>query len=279
MAFNTYQSPPQLQSRLGEWTVTVLGSDGIRLTDGTHFHLDEGPKFVYLSIYRAAADARQIDIVRKREARVTATTGDKAVVQWDPVEENKVELSATYSLSEDPDAIEMEIAVEALQPYQGYELFVSSYFSPYHTPRFALKGNSVDSDVAIRWYETSWYGTQNDEAWPRDDEARQHFCDGRWLTRPSQVWRLGPDHALPLMTQRHKHDQAHVISMARPQDCIGLSGYNGFHNSQYFHLFGRDVSAGDTLNTTVRREIFKQTAEDLDALALQRYQAWIEKDE
>ena len=273
MPFTPYQPPVQLQCTMAEWTVTVLGSDGVRLTDGTHFHLDEGPKFIYLSIYRAAADARQIEIVRERESTVTAV-GDEALVQWEPTEENNVRLSVRYSISEDPNAIEMAIAAEALQSYQGYELFVSSYFSPYQTPRFALKGNSVDPSVAIRWYQTPWYGEQNDEAWPRDDEARRHFCDGRWLTSPAQEWRLGPDYALPLMTQRHKHDQAHIIAMAPQQDCIGLSGYNGFHNSQYFHLFGRDVSAGDKLETTVRMEIVKAAVDDLDALAIERYEAW-----
>ena len=82
------------------------------------------------------------------------------------------------------------------------------------------------------------------------------------------------------MTQRHNHGLA-IIQMARRDDCIGLSGFNSFHNSQYFRLFGRDVAAGDRLSTTVRLEVVDllgQTPEDdaggLDRLALERYEAW-----
>ena len=67
--------------------------------------------------------------------------------------------------------------------------------------------------------------------------------------------------------------------MARPEDCIGLSGYNSFHNSQYVHLFGRDVKAGDLLTSTVRMEGVGNDALELDTLddlAVDRYQAWVE---
>ena len=65
-----------------------------------------------------------------------------------------------------------------------------------------------------------------------------------------------------------------IISMARRNDCIGLSGYNGFHNSQYFHLFGRDTNPGDILETTVRMEIVEASDDKLNELAVERYQAW-----
>ena len=40
--------------------------------------------------------------------------------------------------------------------------------------------------------------------------------------------------------------------MARPADCLGLSGYNSYHNAQYFHLGGDDVQAGQHLTFTIR---------------------------
>ncbi len=272
MSFVTCTLPETIQSPMGDWSVAVLGSNGIRLSKGTHFHLDEGPEFAWLSIYRAAADARQIDIVRQRQAEVSVEEGD-AVVRWPPCPENNGRLSVRYRVFADQLAVEMGIRVEVLQPYAAYELFVSSYFTPYHRPRFALRDASVDAAVPMRWYETAWCGEFNDEAWPRDGEARRVFLDGRWMTKPSQNWMLGPDYALPLMTQQHRFGPS-VVSMARRRDCIGLSGYNGFHNSQYFHLFGGDAGPGDLLETTVRLEVVEGRQESLDDLAVARYEAW-----
>lgn len=272
MTFMSHTGPEMIQGRLDNWTVTILGSNGIRLSSGTHFHLDEGPDFAYLSIYRAAAGGRQIDIVRNREATMTVD-GDEAIVTWEPCEENNARLAVRYHMIPDERAIEMKIRAETLQAYQAYELFISSYFTPYHIPRFALKNSSVDPSNLVRWYQTKWCGEHNDEAWPRDEAARQIFLDGRWMTKPVQNWTMGGNYAMPLMTQRHRFASS-IISMASPEDCIGLSGYNGYHNSQYFHLFGCDTQAGDLLETSVRMEIVEDKLEDLDGLALQRYQSW-----
>ena len=271
MSFAPCAPPETIQSPMGDWSVTVLGSNGIRLSKGTHFHLDEGPDFAWLSIYRAAAGGRQIDIVRQRQADVSIEEED-AVVRWPPCPGNNVRLAVRYRVFADQLAVEMRIQAEPLQPYTAYELFVSSYFNPYHRPRFALRDPTVDPGVPMHWYETAWCGEFNDEAWPRDDEARRIFLDGRWMTKPSQNWRLGPDYALPLMTQQHRFGPS-TISMARPRDCIGLSGYNGYHNSQYFHLFGRDAGPGDLLETTVRLEMV-EGGESLDDLAVARFEAW-----
>ena len=274
MSFKPYTAPEILQSPMGDWNVNILGSNGLRLTQGTHFHLDEGPDYAYLSIYRAAADARQIDIVRNRES-VVSVDGTDAVVQWQPCADNNAHLEVRYRAIEDQLAIEMAIKVETLQSYQTYELFVSSYFTPYHTPRFAVQSTNVDPATSLRWYETTWCGSHSDQAWPRDDDARQIFRDGRWLTAPAQDWILGANYALPLMTQQHRFGPSmSIISMARRNDCIGLSGYNGFHNSQYFHLFGRDTNPGDILETTVRMEIVEASDDKLNELAVERYQAW-----
>ena len=272
MSFAPCSPPETIQSPMGDWSVTVLGSNGIRLSKGTHFHLDEGPDFAWLSIYRAAAGGRQIDIVRQRQAEVSVEEGD-AVVSWPPCPDNNVRLAVRYRVYADQLAVEMRIQAEPLEHFAAYELFVSSYFTPCHRPRFALRDPTVDPDVPMRWYETAWCGEFNDEAWPRDDEARRIFLDGRWMTKPSQNWRLGPDYALPLMTQQHRFGPS-TISMARPRDCIGLSGYNGYHNSQYFHLFGRDAGPGDLLETTVRLEMVEGRQESLDDLAVTRYEAW-----
>ena len=276
MHFLPYQPPEELRASMGDWAVTLVPKGGIRLTEGTHFHLDEGLDFVYLSLYRVAADRRQVDVVRKREGASRVESGD-GVMSWPPIDDNRAEMSVRYHILEEETAIEATFEILVQQDYSHYELFVSSYFTPYHRPRFAVSDNRVDPEGPVRWYETDWYSANNFEAWPRDPSARETFEDGRWTTSPAQNWVMGPDYALPLMTQRHRHAGA-IIQMARREDCIGLSGYNGYHNSQYFHLFGRDVSAGDRLKSTVRMEIVGSGdpgLEALDDMAVARYHDWI----
>ena len=274
MSFAPCAPPETIQSPMGDWSVTVLGSNGIRLSKGTHFHLDEGPDFAWLSIYRAAAGGRQIDIVRQRQAEVSIEEGD-AVVRWPPCPENNVRLAVRYRVFADQLAVEMRIQAEALEPFRRLRAVRVELLQPLpHRPRFALRDATRRSRTSrMRWYETAWCGEFNDEAWPRDDEARRIFLDGRWMTKPSQNWMTGTGlRPLPLMTQQHRFGPS-VISMARRRDCIGLSGYNGYHNSQYFHLFGRDAGPGDLLETTVRLEMV-EGGESLDDLAVARYEAW-----
>ena len=204
MHFLPHQPPEELRAAMGDWAVTLVPKGGIRLTEGTHFHLDEGLDFVYLSLYRVAANRRQVDVVRKREGAARIETGD-CVVSWPPIDDNRAEMSVRYHILEEETAIEATFEVLMQRDYNHYELFVSSYFTPYHTPRFAVSDNRVDPEGPVRWYETDWYSAHNFEAWPRDPSARETFEDGRWTTSPAQNWVMGPDYALPLMTQRHRH--------------------------------------------------------------------------
>ena len=58
---------------------------------------------------------------------------------------------------------------------------------------------------------------------------------------------------------------------------MGISGYNSYHNSQHFHLFGKDIEAGQGLAATVRMVLLREW-DDLNAQALTKYEEWIEED-
>ena len=55
MAFARVSHPALFQASLGQGIATVLGPQGLRLTGLTSFHLDEGPDFAWLNIYRTLA--------------------------------------------------------------------------------------------------------------------------------------------------------------------------------------------------------------------------------
>ena len=274
MAFEQITPAATLQAPLGDWQVTILGANGLRLNGPTSFHLDEGPDFAWLNIYRALAGARQLEITREREALVSEENG-AAVVSWQPTEECPAHLSATYVAFAGDMTVDVTFAAVAERDFASFELFIANYFTPYYTPRFAVKDNRAHPESEVAWYQTQWYGSHEDTAWVRDDDARAVFCDGRWLTGHALNWQFGPDYALPLMTQIHKVGHS-IILMARPGDCLGLSAFNSYHNSQYFHLFGRDVVEGERVSTTVRMVHTSETGTAaVDELAIDLYRTWV----
>ena len=273
MGFEEKPSPPLLQGSLGPATVTVLGADGLRLTGLKSFHLDEGPNFAWLNIYRTLADSRQLEITREREPEYCGIVDGVAEVRWAPSEAVRGTLWARYNLVEEDSALDVTFGADLEAAYGHFELFIANYFTPYYRSRFAIKDPRTHPE-GIFWYEKAWFGEGENESWARDEEAERVFQDGRWLTGHSLNWRRGPHYAQPLMIQQHRFGHA-ILLMARRQDCFGLSGYNSYHNAQYLHLWGRDVDAGEKIEVAVRMILLTEW-EDLQQEALIRYENWLE---
>lgn len=277
MAFQFITPPaaPALQSGLGSATVTVLGARGIRLDGLSTFYLDEGPDLAWLNVYRVLANGREIDITRDRKpAQVSIEAGD-AVVRWAATDHMQAEISARYSVAVAEGAVDVVFGAKVLADYRHFELFIASYFTPYYRPYFALKDNRTHPE-GISWYEKAWNGENENESWARDAQAEEVFRDGRWLTGFALNWKRGPHHARPLMIQHHRYAGHAIVLMARPRDCIGISGFNSYHNAQYFHLCGQDVRAGQEVSCPIRMVVTKE-CDDVKQVALNRYEQWLEK--
>jgi hypothetical protein len=274
MSFRETPQPALLQGSLGPATVTILGAAGLRLTGLTSFHLDEGPQFAWLNIYRTMAAGRQLEITRERDPARITVTGNEVEVHWAACEEVAAELSARYRIVESASAVDVTFRVNAQASFETLELFIANYFTPFYTPRYAVMDTRTHPEGTV-WYEKRWYAEGENESWARDDEAEAVFGDGRWQTGYPLNWWRGPHYALPLMIQEHRYGHA-VLLMARRQECIGISGFNAYHNAQYFHLHGQDVTAGETIECTVRMVLLTEW-EDLPSEALVRYQQWMEE--
>ena len=273
MKFEEKPSPPLLQGSLGPATVTVLGASGLRLTGLNSFHLDEGPDFAWLNIYRTLADGEQLEVTRERDPSGFGISGDAVEVRWAPNDAVRGSLWARYRIVEEEDAVDVTFGADLEAAYGDFELFIASYFTPYYAPRFAVSDNQTHPEGDF-WYEKKWYGEGENESWARDAQAERIFRDGRWLTGHSLNWRRGPFYAHPLMIQEHRYGHA-ILLMARPKDCFGISGYNSYHNSQYLHLWGRDVAAGEQVTVTVRLVLLTEW-EDLQQEAVTRYGKWLQ---
>ncbi|AWT60335.1 MAG: hypothetical protein CMN58_06135 [Solibacterales bacterium] len=274
MTFKKTPSPPLLQGSLGPATVTVLGANGLRLTGLKSFHLDEGPDYAWLNIYRTLADRQQLEITRDRDPSNFGVSGNAVEVRWAPNDRIRGSLWARYEIVDEEDAIDVTFGADLQAAYGDFELFIANYFTPYHVPRFAISDNRTHPEGNI-WYEKQWNGEGENESWARDEQAEKIFRDGRWLTGHSLNWRRGPFYTHPIMIQEHRYGGHAIVLMARRQDCFGISGYNSYHNSQYLHLWGRDVAAGEQVSVTVRLLLITEW-EDLQREAMIRYEKWLE---
>ena len=275
MGFTEVAQAPLVQGQLGRATVTILGAQGLRLTGLTSFHLDEGPDFAWLNIYRTLAAGRQLEIKRERRPAAFEVVRGGAQVRWDACGEVQGELSAQYSIVEEESAVDAIFSVEVESAYEGFELFIANYFTPYYTPHYAVKDNQTHPEEDIFWYTKQWYGQGESESWARDEAAEAIFRDGRWLSGHALNWRRGPHYALPLTIQEHRHGHA-ILLMAQSRECFGISGYNSYHNSQYFHLGGTDLCPGERLSCSMRLVLLTEW-DDLHAIALERYRQWMEE--
>ncbi|MCX5660651.1 MAG: hypothetical protein NTW19_13150 [Planctomycetota bacterium] len=266
---------PALQAPLGSATVTILGPRGLRLSGYSSFHLDEGPDYAWLNVYRILADGKEIDITRDRQPSQAGIDAGAAAVRWPPTDHMKAEVFARYSVVEKENAVDITYGAKLLADYGHFEIFIASYFTPYHRPFFALQDHRTHPEGVV-WYEKIWNAEQENESWARDAQAEEVFRDGRWLTGFALNWKRGPHHACPLMIQHHRCAGHAVILMARPQDCFGISGFNSFHNAQYFHLGGRDVKAGEEVSFPVRMLLTKDV-ENVKQVALDSYKNWLAK--
>lgn len=270
-SFRLEEQPSLMQASLGRAKVIVPGARGLRLTGLNSFHLDEGPDFLWLNIYRVMADATELEVTRDRTATVSLQNG-AVEVRWPVCEAVDGELFARYRIDETASAVDVTFGADINRNYRGFELYIANYFTPYYAPQYAIQDNSTHPN-GIFWYRKKWFSDDENESWARDGAGEAVFQDGRWQTGHAINWRRGPFYAYPLMIQEHRYGHATLL-MARPEDCFGISGLNSYHNSQYFHLFGRDVAAGECVAATVRLVILTKW-DDLRQEALARYNDWL----
>ena len=268
---------PDLQTAFHDGWIRILGAKGISMGGFTTHHFEEGPSFAYLNMYRLLAENELLAQPRDEEPSSFTNDETSATMTWDHLG-GAGRLAIRYQIIPDSLAIDAHISVEPARSYRNFEVFVANYFTPYHTPRYAVTDTQVTPDP-ITFYEKQWDGSAENSAWPRDEQARAIFRDGRWTQGHTINWRLGPDYALPVMTQYHRYGPA-VITMGREPDCVGISGLFSYHNSQYVHLFGTDVDAGDHLATDLRMVLVPDvSADELTDRAVEEYRQWTAGDQ
>ena len=120
-SFRLEEQPSLMQASLGRAKVIVPGARGLRLTGLNSFHLDEGPDFLWLNIYRVMADATELEVTRDRTATVSLQNG-AVEVRWPVCEAVDGELFARYRLDETASAVDVTFGADINRNYRGFEL-------------------------------------------------------------------------------------------------------------------------------------------------------------
>ena len=107
MPFEEKKQQPLLEGVLGRAHVTILGAIGLRLSGLNSFHLDEGPNFTWLNIYRVLANSKQLDITRERAPSSVSLDEGDVVVRWDSIPDLSAEMVARYHLAEEEMAVDV----------------------------------------------------------------------------------------------------------------------------------------------------------------------------
>jgi hypothetical protein len=256
---------PVATAPLAHGELHALGALGMRIVT-TGFHLDEGPELAWVNPYRLMAGGRLLGIGRETTPTRCEVVDGTVVTELAPTTDHPATVTMTTAVVDDT-TVDTTFHVDAHEELVDYEVLVSSYFTPHQAASFRVRPWAFGDEAA--WF-TKTGADHEPTSWPRDNPSAQVMFDGRWsMGAPPLFWTLGSFYAEPLMTQRHRWVGLHTITMTAPATCFGISGLSGYHNSQYFHLFGTTLAAGASAEATVRLVMTSDT--DLGSAALDAY--------
>lgn len=198
-----------------------------------------------------------------------------------PAEEHPLEIRGVFRCLQ-ADAIDVETTVTPQIDMPRFELFLSNYVAPEFDAAVYVKPNRFSKKEPPCLLRADWNALIDGDylMFPRDLAAVGMIYDGRWELGVSPVqWAVGRYMAGPLVVRRNAGNGLAVIVMAPPDDCFAVSvPYNktppdgvAGHCSIYLSHFGRDLTAGQSVQAKCRIAVRKD-ASDQEVVDL--YQAY-----
>lgn len=212
-----------------------------------------------LNYYRVLVSGGSLTELRQEEA-IVRPEEDGLTLVWEPSIRLQARVTARFTFR-DPNIIDMDLSVESLAHYPGFEILLSAYMGP------AFEGGAY---VAKKEFETSepeqiriidqpmihgiW------PFFPRDEAGAHLLTDGRHQ-KGRFYWRMaiGRRYGMPLAFSSNA--DVDVLLMGRPEDVYAVgASYKGDpetdgvarHRSLYLSLFGEDFQPGEGRRTQMR---------------------------
>lgn len=212
-----------------------------------------------LNFFRVLIEGGYLTELRVEEPLLEPTE-DGITFTWLPTIRRQAKVKVKFTFRQ-PNIIDMDMWVETLTNYPGFEILLSAYMAP-----------GFESGVYVAKEE---YGTIEEEQirpvdqpmihgiwpfFPRDEAGANLLTDGRHQ-KGRWFWKMaiGRRYAMPLAF--FSKNGVDAILMGRPEDVYAVGAtYKGDaendnvagHRSLYLSLFGEDFKAGEGRHTQMR---------------------------
>jgi hypothetical protein len=234
------------------------------------------------SYYRVfSTDTRYGDAARDWPTKTRLLDDGSLEVFWPPAEKHPLEMTAVYRWRQ-PDTLDVETIARPHKDMPGFEVFVSSYFSPsfralvYVKPNMFAPGKPRFLPADVNPLVDGTY-----LMFPRDRRSAQMIFDRRWEFPPNPVqWSVTRHLAAPMAMRKDDTSGVTAILMSPPEDCFAIATpYNktppdgvAGHQSLYLSLLGRDVQSGQTARAHARLVVGRNVS---DAEAVKLYSEYL----
>ncbi len=217
-----------------------------------------------LNFYRVMISGGYLTELRAEKPLVKPEK-DGVTLTWLPTIRRQANVTIRFTFRE-PNIIDMDMSVETLANYPGFEILLSAYLAPgFVSGVYVAKeefGPVVPEQIRIT-DQPMIHGVW--PFFPRDEAGANVLTDGRHQ-KGRWYWRMavGRRYGMP-MAFFNKGD-VDVLVMGRPEDVYAVGAtYEGdpetdniaAHRSLYLSLFGEDLVAGEGRRTQMRMIIGK----------------------
>lgn len=217
-----------------------------------------------LNFYRVLVSGGYLTELRAEKPHVKPEK-DGVTLTWSPTIRRQANVTVRFIFRE-PNIIDMDMSVETLTNYSGFEILLSAYHAPGFVSGVYVAeeefGPVVPEQIRIT-DQPMIHGVW--PFFPRDEAGAHILTDGRHQ-KGRWYWRMavGRRYGMP-MTFFSKGD-VDVLMMGRPEDVYAVGAtYKGdaetddiaAHHSSYLSLFGEDFVAGEGRRTQMRMVVGK----------------------
>ena len=217
-----------------------------------------------LNFYRVLISGGYLTELREEKPLIKPEK-DGVTLTWLPTIRRQANVTIRFTFRE-PNIIDMDMSVETLANYPGFEILLAGYLAPgFASGAYVAKeefGPVVPEQIRIT-DQPMIHGIW--PFFPRDEAGANILTDGRHQ-KGRWYWRMavGRRYGMPMVF--YNKGDVDVLLMGRPEDVYAVGAtYEGnpetddiaAHHSFYLSLFGEDFVAGEGRRTQMRMIIGK----------------------
>jgi len=217
-----------------------------------------------LNFFRVLISGGYLTELREEKPLVKAEK-DGVTLTWLPTIRRQANVTIRFTFCE-PNIIDMDMSVETLTNYPGFEILLSAYLAPgFVSGAYVAKkefGPVVPEQIRIT-DQPMIHGVW--PFFPRNEAGANLLTDGRHQ-KGRWYWRMAVGRRYSMPMAFFNKGEVDVLVMGRPEDvyAVGVT-YEGdpetdniaAHRSLYLSMFGEDLVAGEGRRTQMRMIIGK----------------------